>query len=473
MTARVGLPRWLRHALRTCLHLGLDAAAIVLAYRAAYSLRFHSSAWTSLFPITGEDPGWPLYARLLYAVVPIWLAVFWYSSRLYDRRSIGALDRFLQILKGAFIGTLATLAATYIYGRLEYSRMMTLMAGPAAALLVSLSQLLVLRVDAALSRFEATCPLLLLGGGKVAELVSGNLRSAHPGLEIIEREGLPGSLELARLASEKGVREAVLVRSDIAHAGLLDFAEACESAGLSFKMIPDLLELRLGEVQFDDSLGLPAYRLQHTSLTRANFLAKRGFDAAFSLAVLAASAVPFLLLAWIIRLDSEGPALYKQKRIGFKGRPFEAYKFRTMRRDAETVLGEVRDKNVQKGGFFKAKEDPRITRVGRWLRRFSIDEFPQFLNVLKGEMSLVGPRPLALATGEMEELLKAFGPTAKKRLNILPGITGLWQVSGRSDISAEQRFALDMFYIERWSLGLDLEIILRTLPAMLSAKGAY
>ena len=279
--------------------------------------------------------------------------------------------------------------------------------------------------------------------------------------------------QLRDLASEKGVREAVLVRSDVAHAGLLDFAEACESAGLAFTMIPDLLELRLGEVQLADSLGLPAYRLQHTSLTRANFLAKRGFDAAFSLAVLSMSALPFLLLAWIIRLDSEGPALYKQKRIGFKGRPFEAYKFRTMRRDAETVLGEVRDKNVQKGGFFKAKEDPRVTRVGRWLRRFSIDEFPQFINVLKGEMSVVGPRPLALATGEMEELLKAFGPTAKKRLNILPGITGLWQVSGRSDISAEQRFALDMFYIERWSLGLDLEIILRTLPAMLSTKGAY
>ncbi|MEK9146302.1 MAG: hypothetical protein AAB339_11900, partial [Elusimicrobiota bacterium] len=183
MTARVGLPRWLRHALRTCLHLLLDSAAILLAYRSAYLLRFHSSRWASLFPIAGEDPGWALYSRLLYAVVPIWLAVFWYSSRLYDRRSIGALDRFLQILKGAFIGTLATLAATYIYGRLEYSRMMTLMAGPAAALLVSLSQLLVLRVDAAFARFEATCPLLLLGGGKVAELVSGNLRSAHPGLE--------------------------------------------------------------------------------------------------------------------------------------------------------------------------------------------------------------------------------------------------------------------------------------------------
>src|SRR3989338_2528412 len=115
MRARPGLPSWLRHALRTCLHLLLDSAAIVLAYRAAYLLRFHSPRWASLFPIVGGDPGWPLYSRLLYAVVPIWLAVFWCSSRLYDRRSIGALDRFLQTLKGAFIGTLATLAATNIY----------------------------------------------------------------------------------------------------------------------------------------------------------------------------------------------------------------------------------------------------------------------------------------------------------------------------------------------------------------------
>ncbi len=223
----------------------------------------------------------------------------------------------------------------------------------------------------------------------------------------------------------------------------------------------------------DESLGLPAYRLQHTQLTRANYAAKRTFDILFSLAALAVFGLPMLLIAVLIRLDSKGPALYRQERLGFRGGTFRAFKFRTMVQDAEAVLDDVRDLNDQKGGFFKSKNDPRVTTVGRWLRRFSIDEFPQFFNVLLGEMSVVGPRPLACRTGEMEQLVRQFGTTAKKRMNILPGITGLWQVSGRSDISSDQRFALDMFYIEHWSLGLDLEIILKTVPAMLAAKGAY
>jgi len=196
-------------------------------------------------------------------------------------------------------------------------------------------------------------------------------------------------------------------------------------------------------------------------------------DIVLCLIVLVCCAVPFALIALLIKLDSAGPVFFRQERLGYKKTSFEAFKFRTMRADAESRLEGVKELNDQTGGFFKSKEDPRITTIGRWLRRFSLDEFPQFLNVLKGEMSVVGPRPLALRTGEMEELIKEFGPLAKKRLNILPGITGLWQVSGRSDVSSEQRFALDLFYIEHWSLGLDLQIILKTVPAMLTAKGAY
>ena len=129
--------------------------------------------------------------------------------------------------------------------------------------------------------------------------------------------------------------------------------------------------------------------------------------------------------------------------------------------------------NEAQEGLFKLVDDPRVTRVGRLLRRTSLDEFPQFLNVLLGDMSVVGPRPLALTTGEIEALERDFGETAKKRANLLPGITGLWQVSGRSDVSSEQRFALDLFYIEHWSLGLDLEIIMKTPYVMLFGKGAY
>ena len=223
----------------------------------------------------------------------------------------------------------------------------------------------------------------------------------------------------------------------------------------------------------DHHLGLPAYRIKHSSLTRANFMTKRAFDIAFSTALLLASSPLWLLICLLIKLDSPGPVLFKQKRYGYRRRVFDAFKFRTMVVDAEAKIGTVKELNDQKGAFFKSKQDPRVTRVGKWLRRFSLDEFPQFLNALLGDMSVVGPRPLALTTGEVEALERDFGETAKKRMNILPGITGLWQVSGRSDVSSEQRFALDLFYIEHWSIGLDLEIIVKTPAVMLFGKGAY
>jgi len=467
------MPRWVRHIGRVALHLAFDAAAVALAFYAAYRLRFHWTWLTEHIAIPGEDPGWGLYANLLRGLLPLWLGVFWYACGLYTRQWPSFLDRILQVTKGTLLGTLATLALTFIFARITYSRLVILIAAPFAALFVSLMHAFVLWLDSWMAELEAVSPLLVIGQGKVVEVLRENIHSRHPRVPIIEMEDVPEPDALLAAAEEKGIVEVVLGRSAVDHAVLLELAEACESAGLNFRMIPDLLELRLGELQMDESLGLPAYRLQHTQLTQANFFAKRAFDLLFSLLVFAVMGIPLLLVALLIRLDSKGPALFRQKRIGFRGEPFEAFKFRTMVIDAEDRLQTVKSDNDQDGGFFKSKTDPRVTAVGRWLRRYSIDEFPQFLNVLKGDMSVVGPRPLAVTTGEMDELVRLFGRTAKKRTNILPGITGLWQVSGRSDISAEQRFSLDMFYIEHWSLGMDLEIILRTVPAMLSGKGAY
>lgn len=468
-----GLPRWIRHSLRFSLHLALDAVSVTAAYWAAYRLRFQTPWVQRHLPISGVDPGWGLYADVMYIIVPLWLFLFFYSSRLYTRPWTNPFDRFLQILKTAVFGTLAALAASYLYGRLEYSRIMLLMAFPLAAMFVAVSHAAVAWIDDLAASLEAASPLLLIGKNKVSALTKSNILARHPNVPIHELHAMPSAEDMERLAFEEGVQELVLTLPRVPHEQLLELAETCETLEINFRMIPDLLELRLGEVQMDESLGLPAYRLQHTQLTRANFAAKRAFDILFSLTVLAVFSAPFFLIILFIRLDSKGPALYKQRRLGWRGRTFFAYKFRTMVQDAEEAISEVKELNVQEGGFFKAKSDPRVTGIGKRLRRYSIDEFPQFINVLLGEMSVVGPRPLAVTTGEMEQLVRQFGSTAKKRMNILPGITGLWQVSGRSDISSEQRFALDMFYIEHWSLGLDLEIILKTVPAMLSGKGAY
>lgn len=469
---RAGVPRWLRLSVVRALRLAGDGAAVAAGHYAAYRLRFHSAWVAQQVPVVGVDPGWELYARLLCLIVPLWLAIFWYSSRLYRHSWQSPFDFVIQAAKGTVLSSMAVLATTLLFGRLEYSRFMLLMAGVLAGTGVLASHALADWVDDLLASREAVKPMLIVGGGKASELLRENLKVRHPRLPVIERDSIPAPAELEAAVAADGVGEVVVVSARHAQSRLLDLAEACETAGLPLRMLPDLLELRMGELQFDESLGVPAYRLQHTQMTRANFYSKRAFDVLVCLAVGVLLGPLLLLLALLIRLDSAGPALFCQGRLGLRGQVFQAFKFRTMVVDAEAKVAEVK-KEAGAKGFFKAKDDPRVTRVGRWLRRYSLDEFPQFLNVLRGEMSVVGPRPLAVTSGEMESLIAQFGSTAKKRMNILPGITGLWQVSGRSDISDEQRFALDLFYIERWSLGLDLEIVLRTVPAMLSGKGAY
>jgi exopolysaccharide biosynthesis polyprenyl glycosylphosphotransferase len=272
---------------------------------------------------------------------------------------------------------------------------------------------------------------------------------------------------LREYLSRTSVREVFASAPELSHVTLLHFAEVCEDAGVPFKVIPDLMELRMGEIVFDDSLGLPSFSLRPATLAGSTYLYKRVFDVILSVAAISGLIVPFAFLAFLIRMDSPGPILFRQRRVGLRGRPFGFLKFRSMVEDAERRLDSLKDRNERTGPVFKIKDDPRVTRVGRWLRKLSLDEFPQLLNVLRGEMSLVGPRPQLPA-----EIAEA-GEIAKRRMNVLPGITGLWQVSGRARLSYEQMVELDTYYIEHWSPGLDLTILVKTLPAVLGGRGAY
>jgi exopolysaccharide biosynthesis polyprenyl glycosylphosphotransferase len=467
-----GVPPWLRHVLRTAGHVLFDALAIAAAYRTAFWARFDWAWLIARIPLSGEAVAWDKYQGLLYAAVPIWLLLL-RSNRVYTASYMSTADRLIQIVKSAALGTLTTLAAAFLYERLAYSRLMLAMAFPIGVVFVCASHTFTLWLDEWLAGLEAARPVLLIGGGPVADVLKKRILARHPGAEVREASQLGAGAELERLLDGTDWYEVILLRTRDAHEKILAAAEACDARGIRFALVPDLLEIRMGEVQMDHHLGLPAYRIKHTSLTRANFLAKRIFDVIFSSMLLGATSPMWLVICGLIKLDSRGPILFKQARYGYKRKVFQAFKFRTMVDDAEKRIDSVKGLNDTKGAFFKSKKDPRVTRIGKWLRRFSLDEFPQFLNVLQGDMSVVGPRPLALTTGEVEALEADFGATAKKRMNILPGITGLWQVSGRSDVSSEQRFALDLFYIEHWSLGLDLEIIVKTPAVMIFGKGAY
>jgi exopolysaccharide biosynthesis polyprenyl glycosylphosphotransferase len=201
--------------------------------------------------------------------------------------------------------------------------------------------------------------------------------------------------------------------------------------------------------------------------TRPGALAvKYAFDVIVAAAVLLSLSPMLLAVALAIRLTMGAPVIFSQERVGLHGRRFRLYKFRTMVKDAEAQRAQLLGQNEMSGPVFKLTDDPRVTRLGRFLRKWSLDEFPQFLNVLLGQMSLVGPRPLPVA--EQQEIQGWY----RRRLSIKPGITGLWQVSGRSDVDFDDWMKLDLRYVEQWSLRLDLELLLRTVPAVLARRGA-
>ena len=204
-------------------------------------------------------------------------------------------------------------------------------------------------------------------------------------------------------------------------------------------------------------------------LNRVERVFKRALDLGVSSVLLVLGSIPGLLLLAAIKLDSRGPVFYKQQRVGKNGRRFFMYKFRTMVSNADALLEELEDKNEKgtNGQLFKMKADPRITRVGRFLRKWSLDELPQMINVYKGEMSLVGPRP------PLPREVENYHSEHYCRLKGLPGITGLWQVSGRSDLSFDEMVKLDRYYLDNWSLRLDLGIMLKTFLVVLARKGAY
>lgn len=241
------------------------------------------------------------------------------------------------------------------------------------------------------------------------------------------------------------------------------------NAGITLQILNTDLEIADPNLELKMLGGVPALTLSPPLITGSDFLAKRCFDFCCAALFVLMAAPLYLFIALLIKLDSPGPIFYKQTRIGLHGQPFKVWKFRTMVTDADKLQKDLEASNEMKDGvLFKMKNDPRITRVGNFLRRYSLDELPQLFNVLLGEMSLVGPRPLPVRDVEK------FSEHHFIRHEVLPGISGLWQVSGRSDITDfEKVVSLDVTYMESWSLWLDLQILLQTVKVVLGKRGAY
>ncbi|MEU9887130.1 sugar transferase [Sphaerisporangium sp. NPDC051017] len=260
---------------------------------------------------------------------------------------------------------------------------------------------------------------------------------------------------------------AVLACPELDGAALRRLAWSIETKGTELFVAPALMDVAGPRTSIRPVAGMPLLHVEHPEFDGGRQIVKSLFDKLLATAVLTVLALPMLVIAFLIRSTSPGPALFRQTRVGRDGREFRVFKFRTMVRDAEKLKMDLLDSNEFDGVLFKMRNDPRITRVGGFLRRYSLDELPQLFNVVRGEMSLVGPRP------PLPEEVAQYGTDVRRRLVVKPGMTGLWQVSGRSDLSWEESVRLDLRYVENWSLILDLQILWKTWSAVTRGGGAY
>jgi exopolysaccharide biosynthesis polyprenyl glycosylphosphotransferase len=270
----------------------------------------------------------------------------------------------------------------------------------------------------------------------------------------------------AALATDS-LDELIVADGGLEEQQLLELVDAAHRRGVRVRIAPRTTELLVERGEYVPGQALPLFEVRPPILVGTDWALKRAFDLAVSALIVVAGLPFWLLIAALIKVTSRGAVIYKDTRIGLGEQPFRMRKFRTMVADADLGRTALESSNEASGALFKIRKDPRVTSVGRVLRRFSVDELPNVINVLRGEMSLVGPRPLPVRDYDRLE------PWHRRRSNVLPGMTGLWQIAGRSDLTFDDLVRLDFYYLENWSLWLDITILAKTLPAVLGRRGAY
>jgi exopolysaccharide biosynthesis polyprenyl glycosylphosphotransferase len=273
--------------------------------------------------------------------------------------------------------------------------------------------------------------------------------------------------DIPRIVAEKGVHEVIITLPWLSRGKVLSIMSHLQKKNVLVKVVPDLFQISLSQVDIEELNGIPLIGLREPSLKAISRFVKRAMDVTVSALGLLLLSPLLALAAVLVRADSPGPVIFRQERVGQWGTTFTCYKFRSMREGADNEKETLRKRTESSEITFKLKQDPRRTRVGSLIRRTSIDELPQLYNVFRGEMSLVGPRPAVPSE------VDSYEDWHRKRLQVRPGITGLWQVMGRSELPFEEMVMLDIYYVENWSLALDLKIMLRTIPTVLIGRGAY
>jgi exopolysaccharide biosynthesis polyprenyl glycosylphosphotransferase len=445
--------------------LGLDTALASFALWLAYFLRFEAA----VIPLGGEhNPGDYLRA---WPVAAILLVLSFSFMRLYDfGMKTFDLDIFQRIFKGAFLAVALFFATEFFLRTASFSRVMTPLSLITVVSLVSLGrhyldQWLVSRKLAGLD----VCHVAIVGTGRASDALAQRIRenpqygfrlagfvdARHPESVELDLDTTKPRLgrveELPEILERHSVDMVIVASPHMPHEAMLTLFQQCEQRFVSCKFAPDLFELILRDMEVDIFEGIPLLSLRETRLHGWNSLLKRVFDIVATVPLLAITVPVMAIISLLIKLESKGPVFYVQERMGLDGRVFRMIKFRSMRQDAETGTGPV----------WSRDSDPRRTRVGRMIRSLNLDELPQLLNVLRGDMSLVGPRP---ERPHFIEQFKQRLPRYMARHRVRAGITGWAQVNGlRGNTSITDRLKYDLYYIENWSFWLDIRILIRTI----------
>ncbi len=447
----------------SALIVGLDAVAISCGLILTYILRFV----VKILPVSkGYNPS--EYLRLFPFALILWMISLNLVHIYEPRKRVFSFLIAWRIVKGSFLAAFIIVGLNYFLREAEYSRPIIIMAPFVVIGVLCLFRyiLSVYLTRMGMKKGIGITPVLIVGTGPVAGILARRIKE-HPQygfrLEgfLTENAGEVGQSieghpvlglvnELHNWAKSKGISEVMLARPDLKTNHLVDFLLDCEKELITVHVVPDLLEIMSTEISVNEVGGVPLFGLKESPMHGMNLLIKRAFDIAFSVIILILISPILLIIAIVIKLDSKGPVIYAQERVGADGRQFIIYKFRSMRVDAE-----------KDGPVWAKSNDPRCTKIGALLRRHNLDELPQFFNVVRGDMSLVGPRP---ERPYYVEKFKNGIPRYMARHRVKSGITGWAQVNGlRGDSSIEERVKYDLFYIENWNLLFDIKILIMTL----------
>lgn len=450
----------------------MDVVALSMLWREAWQLR---AALHGYFSSRDVNPWAPEYKDALPPLLLIWLAVLASFKMYHHRGKISSLNQVSDILKAGATVLLVTLAAAH-----TTKRFVNL--GPSVIYIMGVYVMIYLYLSRTALRFTkqklrehgyGLTRVAIIGAGETGRRVALRIqhhpeigyeligfidkRAAELGPRVAGVAVIADGATLVETLLRYRIAEVFLAVPSLSQNETFGLVVQCEEANVNFKIVKDdLLQVITDRVKIDDIGDFPVILLREGRLTPLDEFLKRTLDLAFTVPLLIVASPFFLLLALLIKLNSRGPVIFAHDRVGKNGKVFKLYKFRTMVHDTNPYAVAPGDQT-----------DPRITTIGRWLRKTSLDELPQFWNVVKGDMSLVGPRP------EMPFIVAQYEPWQRRRLDVPQGVTGLWQIAGRKQLPLHFNLEYDFYYIRNWSLLLDVVILLRTVPAVMFCKGAF